>query len=109
MEKIKLAYNYPEMEENAARIERELPNLIQAGNWELIAEIIKVPESAWYGPAANNYREACEKIVAAKDSAAVLKTPNAIRNCIEAMKERDKATADMIREKFSSFPFPNGL
>lgn len=97
-----LYYDYAEMERHAARIERELPELIQADNWEQITETVKVPESAWAGPAATNYQEACRKIVAARDAAAIQRTPLAIRNAIQSMQERDSAMADTIRKRFNS-------
>ena len=96
-------YNYPGMEHHAVRIERELPELIQAGNWEQIAETVKVPEDVWAGPAADSYREACRKIVEAKDAEAIQKIPQAIRGSIRNMQEKDAAAAAMIQARFASF------
>lgn len=104
-ENMKFYYNYDAMEDRAAEIERKLPALIKAGDWEQIAESIKVPESAWSGTAATKYREACEKIVAAKDSYAVMKTPMAIRSSVQQMKERDAKAAAAIRQGFSNLHF----
>ncbi len=98
-----IRYKYDEMIHKANEIESNLPNLLEADDWEGILSIATVPEEFWTGHAANDYHDFLREVVKRKDVTKVYNLPKWIKACVSQMQERDNKAAAIIKQSLSMF------
>ena len=106
---MRLYYNYGALLEKAEQIRQGLPDMLEAGNWDGIRELLAISEEIWVGPSADSYRNIVKTVLEKRDNNArevIVMLPDTIESDVKHMQKTDRRAAECDFQNFAQ-PFRN--